>query len=118
MRWDAVDDFFVDTCASGGGKCWAGGVLMRVVFEERLGVAEAKMVGDYGIDLGRGHSWGDDLAHELMRLPDTNAGLTHESDFAFGFKLNHDVLRVVDEYIARPSWPGCGGVPTQDGSAI
>jgi hypothetical protein len=29
------------------------------------------------------------LAHELMRLPDTDAGLTHQGDFTFRFKLDH-----------------------------
>lgn len=95
MGWDAVNDFFIDAGAGGGRKCWSASVLMRIVFEERLGVAEAKVVGDYCIDLGGGHSWGHNLAHELMRLPDTNAGLTHEGDFAFGFKLNHGELRAV-----------------------
>jgi hypothetical protein len=55
---------------------------MRIVFEERLGVAEAKVLGDYSIDLSRGDSRRDDLAHELMRLPDTDAGLAHERNFA------------------------------------
>ena len=32
---------------------------------------------------------GDNLAHELMRLPDADAGLAHQGDFAFGFELNH-----------------------------
>ena len=77
MSRNAVDDFFVDAGTGGRGKGWAARVLMRIVFEERLGIAEAKVVGDYGIDLGRGHAGCDDLAHELVRLPDADAGLAH-----------------------------------------
>ena len=89
MVGNAVNDFFVDARAGGGGKRGAAAVLMRIVFEQRLGVAEAKVLGDDRVDLGRGHARRDDLAHELMRLPDTNAGLAHQGDFTFGFKLNH-----------------------------
>jgi hypothetical protein len=32
------------------------------------------------------------LAHELMRLPDTNAGLAHQGDFTFRFELDHEGL--------------------------
>src|SRR5215208_3348338 len=106
MGWDAVNDFFVDTRAGGGRKCGATCILVRIVFEERLGITVAKMVHDYCIDLSGRHSRGDDLPHELMRLPDTNAGLTHESDFAFGFKLNHGESGVVDECVARQTWHG------------
>ena len=31
----------------------------------------------------------DDLAHELMRLPDADAGLAHQADFTIRFELNH-----------------------------
>ena len=93
MSWDAVDDFFVDAGARGGRKGGPATVLMRIVFEERLGVAEAKVLRDYRVDLGRGHAGDHYLAHELMRLPDTNAGLAHQGDFTFRFKLNHVELR-------------------------
>ena len=89
MGRNAVNDFFVDAGAGGGGKRRAAAVLMRIVFEQRLGAAEAKVLGDDGVDLGRGHAGRDDLAHELMRLPDADAGLAHQGDFAFGFELNH-----------------------------
>ena len=115
MGRDPVNNFFIDTCAGGSRKCWAASVLMRIVFEERLGVAEAKVFGDDCIDLSRGHSRGHDLAHELMRLPDTDAGLTHEGDFAFGFKLNHGELRVVDESTLRRLGQRSGAVSTQNG---
>ena len=97
MGWNAVDNFFVDARAGSGRKGRAATVLVRVVFEQRLGVAEPKVLGDYGIDLGRRYAWRDDLAHELMRLPDTNAGLAHETDFTFGFKLNHGKRYKTDE---------------------
>jgi hypothetical protein len=29
------------------------------------------------------------LAHELMRLPDTNAGLAHQGNFTFRLELDH-----------------------------
>ena len=86
---NAVDDFFVDARAGGGGKRRPAAVLMRIVLEQRLGVAEAKVLGDDRVDLGRGDAGRDDLAHELMRLPDTDAGLAHQGDFTFGFELNH-----------------------------
>ncbi len=94
-----MDDFFVDACAGGSGKCGSAGILMRIVFEQRLGVAEAKVLRDDGVDLGRGHARRDHLAHELMRLPDTNAGLAHQGDFTFGFKLNHGKRYKTDELI-------------------
>jgi len=72
----------------------AASILMRVVFEKRLGAAEAKMLGDDSINLGRGHAGRYDLAHVLMRLPDTDAGLAHQGDFTFGFKLNHGERRI------------------------
>jgi hypothetical protein len=62
---------------------------MRIVFEEGLGVAEAKVLADYGVDLRRGYARRHDLAHQLMRLPDTDAGLSHQGDFTIRFKLNH-----------------------------
>src|SRR6478735_8477555 len=99
MSRNAVDDFFVDAGAGGRGKCGAARVLMRIVLEERLGVAEAKVLGDYGVDIGRGHARGNDLAHELVRLPDTNAGLAHQGDFTFRFKLNHGERYKTDEVI-------------------
>jgi hypothetical protein len=86
---------------------------MRIVFKERLGVAKAKVLRDYGVDFGRGHAGCDDLAHELVRLPDTNAGLAHQRDFTFRFKLNHGELRSMANYISRPFWPGGGPVSTQ-----
>ena len=97
MSRNAMNDFFVDARASGSWKRWAAGVLMGVIFEERLGVAEAKVLGDNGVDLGCGHARRDDLAHKLMRLPDTNAGLAHQADFTFRFKLNHDKRYKTDE---------------------
>jgi hypothetical protein len=39
------------------------------------------------------------LAHELVRLPDTNAGLAHQGDFTFRFKLNHGARYKTDEVI-------------------
>ena len=84
-----MNDFFVDARASGRGKRRAARVLMRIIFEKCLGAAEAKMFGDNRIDLGRGHARRDNLAHVLMRLPDTDACLAHQGDFTFGFELNH-----------------------------
>ena len=63
---------------------------MRIVFEERLGPAMAKVLGNNRIDVGGRDAGRDDLAHKLMRLPDTNAGLSHQGDFTFRFKLYHD----------------------------
>ena len=97
MSRNAVDDFFVDARAGGRGKRRPASVLMRIVFEQRLGVAEAKVLRDDRVDLGRGYARRDHLAHELMRLPDTNAGLAHQGDFTFGFKLNHGERYKTDE---------------------
>ena len=89
---NAVDDFLVDAGAGGGGKRRPAAVLMRIVLEQRLGAALPKMLGDDGVDLGRRDARHDDLAHELMRLPDADAGLAHQGDFAFRFELNHGDL--------------------------
>ena len=62
---------------------------MRIILEQRLRAALPEMLGDDRVDVGRRHAGHDDLAHELMRLPDAEAGLAHQADFAIGFKLNH-----------------------------
>ena len=97
MSRNAVDNFLIDACAGGSGKSGAAGVLMGIVFEERFGVAEAEVLGDDGVDLGRGHARRYHLAHELMCLPDTNAGLAHQGDFTFGFELDHGERHKTDE---------------------
>src|SRR5262249_24505608 len=89
MARNAVDDFLVDARASGSREGGAAAVLVWVIFEQRLGVAQAEGLADDRIDLGRGNARRDNLAHELMRLPDTNAGLTHQGNFTFRFKLDH-----------------------------
>ena len=48
-----------------------------------LGAAVAKVLGNDGIELGRGHARSYHLRDKLMRLPDTDAGLAHERNFAF-----------------------------------
>jgi hypothetical protein len=65
---------------------------MRVILEERLRAAQAEMFGDDRINVGRRDARRDDLAHKLMRLPDTNASLAHQANFTFRFKLNHDEI--------------------------
>ena len=89
MGGNAVNDLLVDARASGGRERGPTAVLVRIVFEQRLSVAEAEVLGDDCINLGRCHPGRHDLAHELMRLPDTDAGLAHQGDFTFRFELDH-----------------------------
>jgi hypothetical protein len=90
---DAVHYFVVHAGAGRGWKFRLTLVLMRIVHEQRLGAAELKMFGNDGVDIGSGHARGDNLAHELVRLPHTDACMAHQANFAVGFKLNHGVLR-------------------------
>jgi hypothetical protein len=83
MCWNAVDDFFIDARTSCRRERGSALALVRVVFKQRLGAAVAKVLSDDGIDLGRGNARRHDLRDQLVRLPDANAGLAHERDFAF-----------------------------------
>jgi hypothetical protein len=47
------------------------------------------MLADHCVDIGRGDAGRDDLAHKLVRLPNADAGVAHQGDFAIGFELNH-----------------------------
>jgi hypothetical protein len=83
LCWNAMDDFFIDACAGGRREGGQALVLVGIVFEQRFGAAVAKVFGDDGIDLGCRNARRDDLSDQLVRLPDANAGLAHERDFAF-----------------------------------
>ncbi len=50
MGGDAVDDFLVDARAGGGGERGPALVLVRIILEQRLSAALAKMLGDDGVD--------------------------------------------------------------------
>jgi hypothetical protein len=77
MIWNSVHDFVVDARACSGRKGRTAVVLVRVILEQRLGSAQAKVLRNYSVNIGRGNAGRDNLAHELMGLPDTNAGLPH-----------------------------------------
>jgi hypothetical protein len=62
---------------------------MRVTLEQRLSAAAAKVLGDNRVDLSGGDARRDNWANQLVGLPDTDAGLPHEGNFTFRFKLNH-----------------------------
>jgi hypothetical protein len=50
------------------------------------------MLGNHAVNFRGGYARHDNRAHELMRLPDANAGLAHERDLSVRFKLNHGDL--------------------------
>jgi hypothetical protein len=89
MAGNSVDDFLVHTGAGGGGERGAAVVLVRIILEQRIGATAAKVLGHDRVDIGGGYARNDNLANQLVCLPDANAGLAHQSDLAFGFELNH-----------------------------
>jgi hypothetical protein len=86
---DTVNYLVVDAGAGGGGEGRPAIALIGVILKQRLSTTATKVLCYHGINVGGGNTRGNDLAHQLVGLPHTNSGLSHQADFTFGFELYH-----------------------------
>jgi hypothetical protein len=57
--------------------------LVGIILEQRLSAAAAEVLGDDQVYFSGRNAWRNDLRYQLVRLPNANAGLAHETNFAF-----------------------------------
>jgi len=75
---DAMHDLLIDRNASDGGKR----SYSRIAFEQWNRAKLLKVPVNRGIDFSRRRAGPNELARDLMGLPDSETRLTHQTDFA------------------------------------